>query len=135
VAARRVVHARACHRAARGTSARPADPSRQPWAQAQHQTLMFTLPLPYSLAAPRRYAALVATLPTWWERVAFFAVSHAGFSVIHLQARRAPASFASPQLGVLVCRTVSHDASAAFAALQTCELCIMCFKRSFEPVT
>ncbi len=65
---------------------------------------MFTLPLPYSLAAPRRYAALVATLPTWWERVAFFAVSHAGFSVIHLQARRAPASSASPQLGVLAWR-------------------------------
>ncbi len=28
---------------------------------------------------------LVWTLPTWWERIGFFAVSHAGFSIIHLQ--------------------------------------------------
>ena len=27
-------------------------------------------------------------LPTWWERIGYFAVSHAGFSIIHLQARQ-----------------------------------------------
>ena len=34
-----------------------------------------------------RYFALVFVLPTWWERIGYFAVSHAGFSIIHLQAR------------------------------------------------
>ncbi|KAK9826821.1 hypothetical protein WJX81_004156 [Elliptochloris bilobata] len=31
------------------------------------------------------YFMLVWTLPTWLERIAFFAASHAGFSIIHLQ--------------------------------------------------
>ena len=34
-----------------------------------------------------RYFALCFCLPTWWERILFFAISHAGFGIINLQVR------------------------------------------------
>ena len=76
----------------------------------------------------------MATLPTWWERIGFFAVSHAGFSVIHLQARRPPAPSGPPQRGMLAHRSVPRITSAALAGLQTCESCVLCTKSSFELV-
>ena len=67
-----------------------------------------------------RYFALVWVLPTWWERIGYFAVSHAGFSIIHLQARRCASQQPAWLSRISSCNRCTLPRKALCGPLQWC---------------